>query len=330
MEGRFSLDNLSRRVKDYFVKHAGKYRLDPNAVEARYILNWGGFVNASFQVTDGKTVYHLKLADEEWSRERLGRWQRFNLTLSEHYHAPRMLDWIKIPRAPFEGPLFEFLPGQKADLIRQPEVLNEVLAVVKRLHSDSKLAAELRDMEGEVPTCSNYFLDVYIDRFDEDLLVVAPNLPPFVSLETLNWMMGETRELEALARDMPAFQFLADSPTHGDLWPSNILVDEAGAWRIIDWDDLSLGDPALEYSIFLAPLWRAGAISQDELLNLLPTDAALRERFVVCQRALILDEVIDTLADWVEAEFAPQHQAEVRAEKERIHRSALDLYTRLY
>lgn len=330
MEDRYSLDHLTSRVKGYFIKHAGKYGLDRAAIEARYILNWGGFVNASFQITDGKQSYHLKLADEEWSLDRLARWQQFNFPLSQQYHAPRMLDWIKLPRLPFEGPLFEFIPGQKADLIRQPEVLQGVLSLLAKLHNDQKLAAELEVIEGEVPTCGNYFMDVYIDRFDGDLLVVAPNLPPFVSLETLSWMMGETRELEALARELPVFQYPAQSPTHSDLNNNNVLVTPAGEWYIIDWDDLSLGDPALDYNIFLGPLWRSGQLSQDEVIQLLPEDMALRERFLVCQRALLLDEVIDSLADWVEAEITPEHLARVRTEKERIHRAALELYQSRY
>ena len=160
--------------------------------------------------------------------------------------------------------------------------------------------------------------------------MVAPNLPPFVSLDLLDWMMGETRELEGLARDLPAFHQPAGSPTHGDLWPSNVLVTGGGEWYIIDWDDLALGDPALEYSILLGPLWRQGKMSQAEIEGLLPDNPDFRQRFNLCLRALVLDEVIDTLADWVESDFAPDHQVKVRAEKERIHRDSLNLYRELY
>jgi thiamine kinase-like enzyme len=173
-------------------------------------------------------------------------------------------------------------------------------------------------------------MSVYIDRFDEDLRIIAGNLPPFVPLDLLDWMMGETRELEGLARELPAFADLAGSPTHGDLWPNNILVMESGQWYIIDWDDLSLGDPALEYSILLGPLWRNGVLSESEIFRLLPEDEDLRERFRLCHRAYILDAIIDTLADWVESEFAPEHQEEVRGEKERQHREALALYRTMY
>ena len=48
------------------------------------------------------------------------------------------------------------------------------------------------------------------------------------------------------------------------------------------------------------------------------------------QRAFVLDMVIDPLADWVAAEFSPEHVEEVRAEKERVHKEALAKYRTLY
>ncbi len=327
---RTALDTLNRRVVDYFRKHAAQYGLNPATIEARYILNWGGFVNASFRLTDGAKNYHLKLADDSDSLERLKRWREFSALLASRYHAPRILEWLRVPRTGFEGALFEYIPGRPADLAGQPEVLEGVLDLLNHLHADQELGAALATIEGEIPTCTEYFLSVYIDRFDGDLLIVAGDLPPFVPLSLLNWMMGETRELEGLARDLPAFHQPAASPTHSDLWPSNILVGEENRFWIIDWDDLALGDPALEFSILLGPLWRHGQLSRTDIERRLPGDPAFRERFDLCLRALILDEVIDTVADWVESDFAPDHQAEIRPAKERAHREALELYRQLY
>ncbi len=327
---RTALDTLTRRVTDYFRKHAAQYRLDPASIEARYILNWGGFVNASFLLTDGKQTFHLKLADDEDALAGLERWEAFHQVLSERYHAPRMLDWVKIPRTPFEGAIFEFVPGQPADLAAQPGLLKTVLDLLACLHADGDLAADLEKMEGGVLTCTEAFLSLYIDRFDGDLLIIAGDLPPFVPLKVLDWMMGETRELEGLARDLPAFQHPAGSPTHGDLWQSNILVTGDNSFSIIDWDDLALGDPALDTSILLGPLWRQGKLTQAEIERLLPDDPAFRERFNLCLRALLLNEVIDTVADWVESDFDPVDREEVRAAKEKSHREALELYKQMY
>ena len=331
---RFRLDTLARRVRDTFRAGAGRYGLDPRAVEARYILNWGGFVNASFVIEDGRQSYHLKLADDEWSQDNLRRWQALGERLTRLYRAPRILDWVEIPRTPFAGLLFEFIPGRPVDWDARPDLRPELLALLAGLHADQELAAAIADLD-EQPvgsdTCGDYFISVYIDRFDEDLQAAAGDLPPFVSLDLLDWMMGETRELEGLARDLPAFQQPAVSPVHGDLWASNVLVTDSGAWYVIDWDDLALGDPALDYSIVLGPLWRAGRLTSEQAAALLPPgDPALRERFAVCQRALLLDGVIDSLADWVEVQFAPQHLEAVRAEKERVHRESLERYRALY
>jgi len=328
MPERFPLDQLTREVVRYFQRRARRYGLRREMVEASYILNWGGFVNASFTVTDGEKAYHLKLADDDDVLAGLTRWQALRGLLEERYHAPPMLDWIRLRGTGFEGPLFQHVPGHPADLAAQPGLFREVLDFLQRLHGDEELAGALAD--NGVPSCAEYFLGLYIDRFDQDLLIVAPDLPPFVSLPMLDWMMGETRELEGLARDTAAFQFPASAPIHGDLWVNNILVTVDGQWAVIDWDDLALGDPALEYGILLGPLWREGLYSIEDLEHLLPPDPALRERFGLCLRAFLLDEIIDPLADWVESGFAPEHQAHVRAEKERKHKAALALYRDQY
>lgn len=327
---RSRLDTLIARVAETFRTQAGRYGLDAAAVEARYILNWGGYVNASFFVGDGQRTYHLKLANQPETQADLRRWQSLHALLTARYHAPRLLEWVKIPRTPYAGLLFEYIPGRPADFAAQPEVFSGVLDLLARLHADQELAAALSADEAQTPLCSDAFLSLYIDRFDEDLLVVAGDLPPFVSLDLLSWMMGETRELEGLVRDLDVFQRPAIWPTHGDLWPSNILVTRQGDWFVIDWDDLALGDPALEYGILLGPLWRDGRLSLEEAAALLPAgDPDMRRRFEISLRAFVLDQVIDTLADWVEASFAPDHQETVRAGKEAAHRAALDFYRKM-
>src|SRR5512146_227721 len=143
---RPSLNALTHRVVKYFRKHAARYGLRPGSIEAHYILNWGGFVNASFRLTDGQTTYHLKLADDEESQEQLERWKYFSPVLTEKYHAPRLLDWVEIPRTPFAGLVFEFIPGQPADFAAHPGLLKPVLEVVTSLHADRALAAALKDI----------------------------------------------------------------------------------------------------------------------------------------------------------------------------------------
>lgn len=324
-----SLELLTSRVAKYFNMHAKQYGLRKDKVEARYILNWGGFVNASFKISDREKAYHLKLADDPEMQDRLLGWLDVADRLAERYRAPRVLEWIKVPQTKYEGLLMDFIHGEAADFAEQPEILRGLLELLPELHRDSKLRGALTPPDGP-PSCTEYFFSVYIDRFDSDLMEIIPNLPPFVDLPLVDWMQGETRELEGLARDLPAFQRPANAPTHGDLGPNNVLVTDTGQWRIIDWDDLELGDPVFDYGIILCDLWYRGELSQEAMLTLLPEVPALRERFAVFQRAFVLDRVIDPLADWVAAEFSPEHVEEVRAEKERVHKEALAKYRILY
>lgn len=345
---RISLDTLQQRVSWYFRESAEKYSLQPTSLEARYIFNWGGFVNATFAVTDGQRSYHLKLTDDEESQESLEKWQRLHAYLTAQYRAPAMLDWVSIPRTDFEGPLFAFINGQGAALDRQPEVLAGVLDLVGRLHGDRGLAETLAGEDpaeaaapcqaapcqagDELPTCAEAFLDDFVTRYDEDLFGIAGNLPPFVPLERLDWMMGEAREMEALARETSAFQQPARWPIHGDLNANNVLVTPDGSWHVIDWDDLTLGDPAMDYAHLLGPLvdQYGGPEGLERLLPDTSEDDTLRERFRICLRAHYLDMVIDPLADWVEADFAPQIQEKVRADKEQAHRAGLERYQQYY
>ncbi len=324
-----SLERLTERVSWYFNTYSQKYGLRRGKVEARYILNWGGFVNASFSISDKEKAYHLKLTDDVEMQERLLAWQELGDLLTRRHHAPRILEWVEIPRTRYSGLLMERIYGREPDYEEEPQVLRGVLDIVSRLHADAQVRAALMPDDGP-PSCTEYFINVYIDRFDSDLLEIVPNLPPFVDLPLVDWMQGETRELEGLARDLPAFQRPASAPTHGDLGPNNVLVTDDGRLFVIDWDDLELGDPALDYAIVLCDLWYTGALREEEMFAMLPDDPTLRERFKVCQRAFVLDRVIDPLADWVVAEFSPEHVAEVRAEKERVHKEALIRYRTLY
>lgn len=325
-----TLDELSPLVVDWFRKNSTRFGLYRDSIEAHYILNWGGFVNASFTITDGRTSYHLKLADDDWSQSCLQKWHNLKDLLHQRYRAPRMLEWVEIPGTGFIGPLFEQIHGSPADLENQTDILQGVLDLLARLHSDQELVDLLRENGEVASTCANFFFDVYIERFDEDLHCVAGDLPPFVPLSLFDWMSSETRELEGIVRELPVFQETAIWPTHSDLWISNILVSPDGAFHIIDWDDLTLGDPALEYAILLGPFWRSGKYSRTQLEKMLPPGDALRERFGICLRAFLLDGVIDNLADWVESSFAPDHQDQVRDEKERRHKQALALYQSIF
>lgn len=318
------LETLEQRVRSFFTARAGDYGLDRGAVEARYVLNWGGFVNPSFTVSDGVRAYHLKLAEGPEGREALRQQYALRELLSARYHAPRALDWIEIPAYGHAGLLYERIKGRHPDLAREPQLVSELLAVLRRLHADTELAARLSPAPER--RCVHTFVGTYIERFDEDLDTVEPALPEFVAPETLAWMRAETRQLEAAARDSAAFAAPARAPIHGDIWSDNILVTERGAWYLLDWDSLARGDAALDWAMVLAPevhfqdytWWRDN----------LPADAgeSFEVRVELYLRAWLLDWVVDVLADYVEADRAPEHAEQVRERKRAEHLRHLSLY----
>ncbi|MEI9814427.1 MAG: hypothetical protein WDO18_18090 [Acidobacteriota bacterium] len=59
-------------------------------------------------------------------------------------------------------------------------------------------------------------------------------------------------------------------------------------------------------------------------------DDSLAERLEICFRAQLLDEVVDSLADHIEAHAVPSKQAEVRLVKRHRHEEALEKYCRIW
>jgi hypothetical protein len=108
-------------------------------------------------------------------------------------------------------------------------------------------------------------------------------------------------------------------------------VTPRGEWYVLDWDDLQLGDPALDWCMLFGP---APADLRTVMERTLPPSitigAGVHARLRLYARASLLDWIIDPLADWIDAPESPEHLEEVRAEKERIHRAALEAYRARY
>jgi fructosamine-3-kinase len=323
------VEQLAATVNLYFQEGAPEYGLNAATLEVRYVLNWGGFVNHSFTITDGQTAYHLKLAEEKSSQESLRRWAEVHKFLEERYHAPRLVNVIELNKGRYVGLLFEHLTGRTADPLLAPQLQSEICDLLAALNTDRELAAKLQT--NTVRTHRDCFLNTFIQRFDEDLEFLGHRLPEFVSRETLGWMQAETRLLESLAMG-DAFSRTADAPAHGDLWAGNILTTEDGRFFILDWDELALGDPAMDYAVLLGPLLlseQATSLTWQDL-GLPFVDEAFAARMDVYLRAYLLDWVIDVLADYVDADEVPAHRDEVRAQKQRDHLHYLPLYRQRY
>jgi hypothetical protein len=321
------LSRFQSLVHDHLASRAAELGLDADGLRVEYVLNWGGFVNRSFQVTDGRTRLHLKLAREPGIRDALRRFWGFRGMMADRYHAPDALAWVDVPGTEYAGVLSRWIDGA-APASLDERLVEEVVACIGGLHRDRELAARL---PAGPATCADVYCGTCHRRFLEDLAFVSPHPPPFVSPALLEWIRGEVAALEAAVSAAPAFAEPADAPAHGDLWLNNLLVTPGGEWYVLDWDDLGPGDPAMDWCMLFGPT-RADLRPATEraLPPSITADRAVRERLALYARASLLDWMLDSLSDWIGATEAPEHLHEVRAEKERIHRAALAAYRARY
>jgi len=315
--------DLTEAARRFFVSHAADFGLDGTRIAVRYVLNPGGFVNTSLQVRDGRRGLHVKLATTADGQAALRRWHELDAML-QTYRAPPILDWVDVGAA--GGLVFPLLDG--APPAPSSEVIASVLDQVRHLWADAELATRLSG--GTAVTAADCYSRTYHDRFCADLAAIDRERPRFLSAGDLSYMREEVADLERRVRESPAFDEEVTSPTHGDLWLNNVLWQRSRSWWLLDWDDLQVGDPAMDLAML------AGPTSTDvrplkhptQTFGALEGEAA--KRLHLLGRASLLDWVIDPLADWIEAGAAAVHEAAVRAEKERIHRDAISLYRELY
>lgn len=343
------------------VRRSGGFGLDDRSLDIRYVLNHGGFVNASFHVTDGRSRLHVKVARDADACACLSRWATLAGTLADRYLAPRVLGTLPLGDVDVDlgggsgmlALVMEHVDGRVPER-HEAAWSKPVVAAIGDLHADRALADALArlsaggvsgsdsggvsgselvghpddpidDTVGDgIDDCAAVYLRTFDERFTEDLRVVREARPPFVSPADLDFLAAAADRMRKEVLAMPAFAAPADAPTHGDLWRNNILVGPGDRVTILDWDDLAIGDGALDWAILFGyDGLRVGDAEPDAPL-LASMDADTRARFDLYRRATLLDWAIDPLADWVEADDAPEHAAAVRAEKERVHGGAME------
>ena len=308
-------DLLVRRLRE----DRERYGLARDRVEATYVLNPGGFVTANFRVTDGARAVHVKISFAEEDKAKLRRWESVGDLLTRRYAAPAVLGWIDLGEG--AGLVFEGLDGAvRHDEVPEPQ-LTAVLSTARELHRDRELAALL----GPARPMRESFIEYFV-RICETDLSENEVLPPFVDDATRAWMEEEVAALRAACEASPAFDGFVDTPIHGDLWPGNVLIAPDGSWRILDWDDLAIGDPVLDCALLTFGTTE-GARSRE----LFPAeDEAFHQRFDLAIRGTMLIGVVDSLADWIEAAASPDLMEQVRATKQRDHEYCLDRYRARY
>jgi aminoglycoside phosphotransferase (APT) family kinase protein len=296
-------------------------------LDVAYVPNLGGLVNANFTVTTPSRAYHLKLAADADSKQQLRNWQRVGAQLADRYRAPRMLGWIDVPGTDWSGAVFERAPGASPARAIPARVLEQMVPLVDALHADEQLASLVSD-GGPPPRARDTFLAYHtrICRSDLEELTEDDAFPPFVDDALVGWMRDEVARLGDIASSSDAFAERVTSVIHNDLWFGNVVID-GDDWWIVDWDRVALGDPAHDLSMLLFTALDDGA---DPSRWLAGRDDAFVERFELGRRAMLLDFVVDSLADWAEADAVPSVADATRANREQFHRWALARYRALY
>jgi hypothetical protein len=148
---------------------------------------------------------------------------------------------------------------------------------------------------------------LWLRRFESDLDIIEG----YVGKDLHAYLCDEVDALGALvdSLDTPAH-----AAVHGDPWHENVLVATDRIW-LLDWEDLSVGDPAVDDAIL-----RHDALGTD------PHHWPDGLVHVVARRALMLDAVVDVAADWVEAGRLRGGDPLVRRRKEAAYLAGLETY----
>ncbi len=280
------------------------------------IVNPSGWLaNVACTVRSGERAVHVKLSQDRAAMERV---YALRDALTARHRMPEMLAWIDLEA-------WSGFAMRSIDTIEAPEsLIPDLCRAASTLHADSALAALLPSDGGSM---RDAFLDLWIARFRTDIreLEGDDRTPPFVTRDLWNWMCDETERLAAMATGM-AFDEPRTFPVHSDLHLGNVLLEPSGSWWIIDWDSISLGDPANEFATLLRPFLLRG----DRIAPLISAESAsFRERFSLAARAAIFDMVLDPLDDWARADTMPEVTEKIRNEKRILHETALAMYRKL-
>ncbi len=218
------------------VQHALVAALGPDAhVEHR--ANHTGVGKLSFAVRVGDRALWAKVAADADEDESLATWARVAGILAERHAAPPVLDVLSVDGR--TALLFPYLDAPQATRGLLHERYDEARALLAGLHSDTELAALL----GEPTTTADCFRRIWLQRFEADLDVIEG----YVGRDVHAYLF---EEVDALGVVVDALDDPAPAPVHGDPWHENFLVGPDRVW-LLDWEDLSVGDPVVDDAILL-------------------------------------------------------------------------------
>ncbi|MBP1993754.1 aminoglycoside phosphotransferase family protein [Paenibacillus eucommiae] len=327
------LSLAEKQVTEWAKEYAQALGLKGSHIQAKYIWNPGGFVNQSYRLSDGVVSRHVKFALAHKAPS-LKQWAMISDYLADHYNAPRLVQEVTHEILPgySYGLVFEFIEGHPLSAASNPiPGVQKVLKTLNRLHTDRHIQRKLTSER--VQSYAAAFTEEYISRFEEDLQGIRSerHLLSFVTDDSIDWFEAEVDALRQIANQKPCFQKQATDVVHNDINWQNILINDHHDFWMIDWDELSgSGDAAMDYSVLLWPFYYTTEWSFWRKQILLLTNEETLERMELYFRAKHLDDVIDVLADYIEAESIPDVREMTQQRAKETHLRAYADYMRLY
>jgi fructosamine-3-kinase len=279
-----------RRVQDALAAALG-----PDAYVEHH-ANHTGVGKLSFAVRQGDRRLWAKVAADADHEASLETWAEVADLLADRHGAPEVLDVLSI--AGHTALLFPYVDAPPATRATLHERHDEAAELLAGLHADRELAERL----GEPTTTARCFREVWLERFEADLDVIEG----YVAKDLHAYLADQVDVLGAL---VDTLDDEVHSAVHGDPWHENLLLAPERLW-LLDWEALTIGDPVLDDAIL-----RHDALGTDP--HLWPDTPA----DTVARRALMLDAVVDTAADWIE-----NSDALVRRQKEATYLAELEAY----
>lgn len=261
--------SVVQRVADGLVTQLG------SSLTAQHRHNHAGNDKLSFLIRDGdRPVRWAKVAADAESDEQLRTWARV-APLLERHGAPPVLEVMTVDGR--TALLFPYLDAPVATRDTARTHHDPIAHLLDGLHADVELATAL----GPPVTTADSFRGLWVERFVGDLEIIEPE----IDTKLYRYLADQVRAFEELVDELDT---VVHSAVHGDPWHENVLIAPDRLW-LLDWEDLALGDPAVDRAILRHDCFGADARHWPAT----PADK-------VARRALLLDAVVDVAADGVE------------------------------
>src|SRR5687767_13878573 len=140
----------AERLAEWLQQTLGQYdsalklNLKHEGIRVRHVLNWGGFVNHSFHVTDGSVHYHLKLTSDVDNPNQFKVWRSIHHLLEKRYRAPELIRWVDFTEIGFSGMVLRYIEGRTADFCQNPELVERLIQTADCLHHDAEVRSHLQ------------------------------------------------------------------------------------------------------------------------------------------------------------------------------------------